>query len=263
LKSIFVGCDLNCNIRSPTTFLFNVGVANTATQRLVREQFHLSPDVAMQSFPIGLAGNQVQRFRLLPCTFRLRYEAVVTLGEGPELTASRKEQSYRDLPPEVLPYLNPSRFCESDLLGEHARGEFGKMQQGYSRVLAICDWIHQHIQYTPGSTTSHTTACDVLIQRQGVCRDFAHLGIAFCRALGIPARYVSGYGLGVDPPDFHGFFEAFLGERWHLFDPTRLAPIDGLVRIASGLDAADVPFVTWIGSAVLTGKLVWAQPASG
>jgi len=263
LKTIFVGCELNCDIRSPTTFLFNVSVAKTPSQRVVREQFYLSPDVAMQSFPMGLSGNQVHRFRLMPCAFRLRYEALVTLDAESDLATSLKEQAYRDLPPDVLPYLNPSRFCESDLLGDYALCEFGALQQGHSRVLAICEWIHRHIQYTSGSTTSHTTACDVLLQRKGVCRDFAHLGIAFCRALGIPARYVSGYGLDIHPPDFHGFFEAFLGERWYLFDPSRLAPIEGLVRIASGLDAADVPFATWIGSAVLSGKTVWAQPTEG
>lgn len=260
MKSIFVGCDLSYDIVAPTTFLLNVTAAQTPSQRVTREQFFLQPDIAMQTFPMGLTGNQVHRFRLLPCAFRLRYEALVALDAGADSALPLEEQSYRDLPPESLPYLNPSRFCESDLLGDFAQGEFGALPHGHSRVEAICSWIHQRIRYTPDSTTSHTTACDVLIQRTGVCRDFAHLGIAFCRALGIPARYVSGYGLGVHPPDFHGFFEAFLGERWYLFDASHMAPIEGLVRIASGWDAADVPFATWLGSAVLTGKTVWAQP---
>ncbi len=261
MTTSFVGCDLTYDILSPTTFLFNVTAAKTPGQQVLQESFFLTPEIAMQTFPMGLTGNQVHRFRVLPCAFRLRYEAVVTLepGAGPAMDVS--EQAYRDLPAEVLPYLNPSRFCESDLLGALAEGEFGALVQGHSRVTAICDWIHERIQYTPDSTTSQTTACDVLIQRKGVCRDFAHVGIALCRALGVPARYVSGYGPGVDPPDFHGFFEAFLGERWHLFDASRMTPIESLIRIASGLDAADVPFATLIGSAVLTSKIVWAQPA--
>ncbi len=261
MTTSFVGCDIRYDIRTPTTFLFNVTAAKTPGQCVVREGFSLTPEIAMQTFAMGPAGNQVHRFRVLPCAFRLRYEAVVTLNTGSDAAVDGSEQPYRDLPPDVVPYLNPSRFCESDLLGAFAQGEFGALEHGHSRVLAICEWIHQRIQYTVNSTTSHSTACDVLIQRLGVCRDFAHVGIALCRALGIPARYVSGYGPGVDPPDFHGFFEVFLGERWHRFDASKMAPVEGFIRIASGLDAADVPFATWIGSAVLTSKTVWAQPA--
>lgn len=261
MTTSFVGCDLSYDIHSPTTFLFNLTAARVPGQRVLREEFFLTPEIAMQTFAMGLTGNQVHRLRVLPCAFRLRYEAVVEVTTAADPGLDDSEQTYRDLPPEVVPYLNPSRFCESDLLGAFAQGEFSAMQQGHCRVLAICDWIHRRIRYTADSTTSHSTACDVLIQRSGVCRDFAHVGIALCRALGIPARYVSGYGPGVDPPDFHGFFEAFLGERWHHFDASNMAPVEGFIRIASGLDAADVPFATWIGSTELTGKTVWAQPA--
>ena len=124
--------------------------------------------------------------------------------------------------------------------------------------MAICDWINGKLVYTLGSTGPTTTACDVLLQRTGVCRDYAHVGISLCRALGIPARYVSGYAVDLQPPDFHGFFEAFLGTRWFLFDATKLAPVDGLVRIGTGRDAADVAFATLIGEATLTGQNVWA-----
>jgi transglutaminase-like putative cysteine protease len=261
MTTSFVGCDVCYDILSPTTFLFNVTAAKTPGQHVLREEFFLTPDIAMQTFPLGLTGNQVHRLRVLPSAFRLRYEAVVAVTSAPEAGLDRSEQTYQDLPPGVVPYLNPSRFCESDLLGAFAQGEFGAIDHGYSRVVAICEWIQRRIRYTANSTTSHSTACDVLIQRTGVCRDFAHVGIALCRALGIPARYVSGYGPGVDPPDFHGFFEAFLGERWHRFDASATAPVEGFIRIAWGLDAAEVPFATWIGSAELTSKTVWAQPA--
>jgi len=138
-------------------------------------------------------------------------------------------------------------------------GEFGGEEHGYRRVKAICDWTYQHLAYVSGSTDSETTARDVLVQRQGVCRDFAHLAISLCRGLGIPARYVSGYAIDLEPPDFHGFFEAYLGERWYLFDATRLARVEGLIRIATGVDASEVPFATLIGTTELKLKSVWAR----
>ena len=116
-----------------------------------------------------------------------------------------------------------------------------------------------NLDYVSGSTNSQTTARDVFVQRQGVCRDYAHLSIALCRGLGIPARYVCGYAAELQPSDFHGFFEAYLGDRWYLFDPTRLAPVSGFVRIATGQDAADVPFATFNGAAQLKSKRVWAN----
>lgn len=263
MQELAVGCDLTYDVVTPTTFLFNFRVAPGSYQKVLQESFQLTPHVEMEFFPLGLARNRVQRARLLPCQFRLRYEATVVLQVGVDSAAGLPELPYRELPPEVLPYLNPSRFCESDLLGEFAMSEFGTLPHGHSRVVSICDWIHRHIRYAAASTTSLTTARDVLIQRRGVCRDFAHVGIAFCRALNIPARYVSGYAFDLSPPDFHGFFEAYLGERWYLFDATKLAPIGGLVRIATGADAADVPFATLIGSATLTEKSVWANRISG
>src|SRR4029077_16027786 len=169
------------------------------------------------------------------------------------------EAKHPELPEEVLPYLNPSRYCESDRLSAFAMAEFGRLDRGYLRVDAIRDWTHEHLRYQSGSTNTSTTACDVLIQRTGVCRDYAHLAIALCRALCIPARYVSGYAVALEPPDFHGFFEAYLGDRWYLFDATRLAPVEGLVRIGMGRDAADVPFATIIGAATLEKKIVSAQ----
>jgi transglutaminase-like putative cysteine protease len=119
--------------------------------------------------------------------------------------------------------------------------------------------VYDHLEYTPNSTGPTTTAADVLLQGTGVCRDYAHLAIALCRGVGIPARYISGYAVNLQPPDFHGFIEAFLDGRWYLFDPTRLASTRGLVRIGVGRDAADVAFATLSGSSVLTNKSVWAN----
>lgn len=126
---------------------------------------------------------------------------------------------------------------------------FGDMPAGYPRMQAISDWIHEHTEYRTRSTDTTTTACDVCLQRAGVCRDFAHLGVTFCRALNIPARLAVGYARLQEPqPDFHAVFEGFLGERWELFDPTRMTDPQDLVRIAVGRDAGDVAFATLFGS---------------
>jgi len=263
MSEILLGCDLHYQVLTPTTFLFNVSAAQTGRQTVFREQLFLNPAVETQFFQVGLTQNCVQRLSLQPCDFHLHYEASVNLIAENDPTIELDEKAYSDLPPEVLPYLNPSRFCESDLLGNFAMSEFGSLPHGYSRVNAICDWTFKYIRYTSNSTDAQTTARDVLVQRQGVCRDFAHLAIALCRSLSIPARYVSGYAVNLQPPDFHGFFEAYLGERWYLFDASRLAPVGGLVRIAAGLDAADVPFATLMGSASLKAKTVWANSIGG
>jgi len=134
-----------------------------------------------------------------------------------------------------------------------AQREFGAMAPGYSRVVAICRWIRKHIQYQIGSSNPNTSAADVVVQRAGVCRDLAHLAIAFCRALNIPARFIASYSDFPDPPpDFHALFEAFLDERWYLFDPTELAPRNQVIRIGTGRDATDVAFATIFGTALMT-----------
>jgi len=136
---------------------------------------------------------------------------------------------------------------------------FGNVEPGFSRVTAICDWINNNLDYQAGSTGESTSACDVLIQRVGVCRDYAHLAIALYRALCIPARYISGYAVALQSPDFHGFFEAYLRSRWYLFDATQMAPVEGFVRIGTGRDAADASFATIIGEATLTTLAVWVK----
>ena len=153
----------------------------------------------------------------------------------------------------MLPHLLPTRYCESDLLSLDAQQLFGAMPPGHARVQSISDWIGANVEYRIGSTVSTTTAGDVFAQRAGVCRDFSHLAITFCRALNIPARLVCGYSpFETPPPDFHAVFEAFVGGRWVMFDPTGLAPVQSLIRIATGRDAKDVAFATIFGPARMT-----------
>ena len=126
-------------------------------------------------------------------------------------------------------------------------------------MTAICNWIFENVDYLAGSSDGSTSAYDTFTLRAGVCRDFAHLGITFCRALGIPARFVSAYGFKLYPQDFHAVFEAYLGGRWYLFDPTRLSPPDGLIRIGVGRDAADTAFATYFGAMTGSPKAIWVN----
>ncbi len=256
---IQVGCNLIYTVSQPTSFLFNIAAARTLQQIIGEEALLLNPAIHVETFTIGQEGFQMYRLSVGPCELQLQYYAQVELLPDVYDTAGIIETDFRQLPYEALPYLNPSRYCESDRLTHFALRLFGTTPHGYSRVSAICDWINDYLDYQAGSSGESTSACDVLIQRTGVCRDYAHLAIALCRALCIPARYVSGYAVGLQPPDFHGFFEAYLGYRWYFFDATRMAPVTGFVRIGTGRDAADASFATIIGSATLTAMAVWAE----
>ena len=170
---------------------------------------------------------------------------------------------FENIPAEALVFLYPSRFCQSDLLARLARREFNQNEPGFYRVTRICNWIFDRIEYLSGTTTPTTSAFDTVTQLAGVCRDFAHLAIAFCRSLGIPARFVSAYAYGLNPPDFHAYMEAFLGGRWILFDPTRLSPQSSFVRIGQGRDAADTSFATIFGGASMNKMELSMSPRSG
>ncbi|HCS55089.1 transglutaminase family protein [Rubinisphaera sp.] len=259
---INVGCDLAYEVRSPTVFLFQIVAASNSYQQVFLEELNLNPSLIVERCQIGMAGNQLQRVVVEPCDFQVSYRGTVELSPQTQNSNSIGESLISQTPAEVLTYLNPSRYCESDLLSRFAFEEFGQLYPGYSRVQAICNWVFEQLDYTPGSTIATTTAADVLLQRTGVCRDYAHLAIALCRGLGIPARYVAGYALNLNPPDFHGFMEAFLDGQWYLFDPTRLTSTLGLVRIGTGRDAADVSVATITGNALLTHQSVWATLAS-
>jgi transglutaminase-like putative cysteine protease len=156
----------------------------------------------------------------------------------------------RELPSEALRYLRPSHYCPSNRFEAYVWRKFGQLQGG-DKVAAIVDWVSSNLDYRAGVSDASTTALDTFADRAGVCRDFAHLAISFCRAADIPARAVSAYAWKLQPPDLHAVAEVYLGGRWRLVDPTGLAPIDGLVRVATGMDAADIAFMTIFGSAQL------------
>lgn len=242
-----VGCDLGYRSNGPCTIILNVQAARLPQQHIVRETLDITPTVPIQSFEMPDTANRYLRLQAGPGDIAIRYGADVELDVYAVDPASVSEIPIADLPFELLTHLYPSRYCPSDLLNRWPSREFAHFSTGHARVTAICNWIYEHIEYMVGSSDTLTTAQDTLVERAGVCRDFAHLGIAFCRALNIPARFVSAYAWGLEPPDFHAVFEAYLGGRWYLFDPTRQAALDGLVRIGVGRDAGEVSFATVFG----------------
>ena len=251
-----IDCALHYRVDGPTDFLFQIHALDGMDQRVRAE----SLDVAMtDGRPVthrvyadpGL-GHRFLRIHADGGELALRYRATVERAMQPN-DADAPWVPVAELPDELLHNLMPTRYCESDLLARAAFKHFGDLPPGAAQVTAIVEWIHENIDYQIGSSQSTTTARDVYLQRAGVCRDFAHLGITFCRALNIPARLVAGYApFDEPPPDFHAVFEAYLGGRWMLFDATRMSPVERLVRIASGRDAKDLAFATLFGPAVMT-----------
>jgi transglutaminase-like putative cysteine protease len=247
---------LEYEVKAPTHFCFNIEAAHWPTQKVLSERLAISSGVAPHCFEDPRSGNRFIRFDALPGPLLVNYQAEVEVHTAP-MAEDLPEMPVRDVPDALFRYLLPTRYCESDVLCSAVQKMFGHLPPGLSRVRAVEQWIRDEITYKPLSTTSTTTAQEVFVQRTGVCRDFAHLGITFCRALNIPARIVVGYVWFDEPPqDFHAVFEAWLGGRWVLFDPTGMAPVDRLVRIGTGRDAKDVAFSTMFGTVEMTRKFV-------
>ena len=258
-----VGCDLNYEVAGPSAFIFNIGVVTNSLQRVLSEQFETAPVYQVQESLSALEEKRHHRFCSGPGPLRVSYQATVELNHHQQKGDHVPETMPSGIPSQVIPYLYPSRYCESDMLVRLAQHEFGKLQHGFSRVTAICNWIHDNVEYLRGSTNPLTSAYDTATERAGVCRDFAHLAIAFCRAVLIPARFVAGYAYALQPPDFHAYFEAYLGGGWYIFDPTRLAPQTGFIRISTGRDAADTSFATIFGPAMFSSMAVTTELLQG
>lgn len=228
---------------APTEIMAKVQVAHAPGQTIVEERLTLTPhhDLAAVELPDGrlLRG-------IVEGDVEIAYHAVVDVEPRAELHGGLIQHAWSDLPADVLPYLMPSRYSPADQFLRFTGREFGQWTGG-AKVIAIIDWIRSHLDYVHGVSNAQTTAEQTFVDRAGVCRDFTHLGLALCRAGGIPARAVAAYALALDPPDFHAVFEVWLGDGWWLIDPTGLAPVAGLIRIAHGRDAADIAFLTTSG----------------
>ncbi len=250
-----LGCQLTFSLTQASTLILNISPVNNNSQKVLQEKLKIDPLLDYEEYVSPVLGNRYFRLNAPAGNLQVSYQGTVEVSYSYR-DWSQNSQSLAEVPPAKLPletlsYLYPSRYCQSDRLIKLAQHEFGDLVPDYSRVVAICNWIYDNVTYLSGSTNQHTSAFDTATQREGVCRDFAHLGIAFCRALNIPARFVSAYACGLEPPDFHAYFEAYLENRWYVFDPTRLAPRSGFIRVGTGKDAADVSFATIFGPATI------------
>lgn len=241
-------------------FVFNVHAAQTRSQVIAAEKLALSQPIDPQMYTDPVTGNRYMRLRALRGPLKLAYTATVDLTHHCAEATQLAEVPVSRLPLEVISYIYPSRYCQSDRLYKLANNEFGSLPQGHSRVEAIREWVNRRVSFRSNTSNSNTSAVDTLIEQVGVCRDFTHLMIALCRALNIPARFTTGTDYGADPvlgpPDFHAYVEAYLGDRWYIFDPSGTAIPMGFVRFGTGRDAADVAFATIFGSVLSQAPLI-------
>lgn len=251
-KRFDIDCELAYDLTGECDFLFQIHAIDGMGQQLISESLEIDPPLPPHIFEDPNLHHRFLRLHASAGPLTVRYRAQVHRQPDPDASKAT-ESPIAELPDDILHNLMPTRYCESDLLSRTAQRLFGEHPPGFARVQAISDWLFDNIDYQVGTTVNTTTAGDVFLQRVGVCRDFAHLGVTFCRALNIPARVVVGYARFKEPPpDFHAVFEAWLGGRWVLFDATRMSPVKELIRITMGRDAKDVAFATIFGPASMT-----------
>ncbi len=255
---IKVGFDIEFELRAPTPMILMLFVHPSREPDLRSEQrLRVEPDVPVTQYS-DLFGNRCGRVLAPAGTVRFKLETLVEdSGEADSCTLDAKQHNIEDLPDETLAFLMPSRYCEVDKLTHDAWKLFGHTPPGWPRVQAICDWVHKHITFNYQFADATKSAWDVFTDGKGVCRDFAHLALTLCRCMNIPARYVTGYLGDIGVPaapyamDFSGWFEVYLGDRWHTFDARHNVPRIGRILMGVGRDAADVALTTNFGSATL------------
>jgi transglutaminase-like putative cysteine protease len=269
MRRVRVGCEFVYVAAVDTPTVFQVEPQDAAPISLVLQGWSMVPELRIRRY-IDLYGNPCTRLVLPAGRSALRYDAIALVPDATESADENAPELPPDrLPDEVLVYTLPSRYCLPDMLGDEAWSRFGAMPPGYPRVRAICDYVHDHLTFSYGSSGPWSTAVDVNSSGFGVCRDFTHLAISFCRALNIPARYVFGYLPDMDVPpdpapmDFAAWMEVWLGDRWWTFDPRNNRPRKGRILIGRGRDASDVAMVTTFGAPVLDSMSVHAaeEPA--
>jgi len=257
-----VNCELAYNLSGPATFLFALKCIETNGQKIISESLVIEPFLPAEEFTIESGMNRFSRIRTLnPGTLKVIYQAEVSTSTWLDAASSLQAEDVGNPSPEAIPFLFPSRYCQSDRLRQQAQDFFGHLTTPFDIASGISDWIYEHVSYVSGSSGETSSAVDTLEQRKGVCRDFAHLGIALCRAMNVPARYATCYAYQLSPPDFHACFEVLINGMWYIFDATRLVPLNGLVRIATGRDAADAAVCTIFGIPELTSSIVSCECA--
>jgi transglutaminase-like putative cysteine protease len=261
--ALTVGCQFDLHSVQPASAIMQVAPSLQRGLSIRRERWDTNAD---HHGYVDHYGNRCERFALASGSSRVTYEAQVVLARPADLIEPDvPETPVAALPDEVLSFVMPSRFCLPDELGHEAWQRFGELPPGWGRVQAIVDYVNGHLEFVPGASNPWTTAGDAYRAGQGVCRDFAHLAITFCRGLNIPARYVFGYipNVGIPPPseamDFAAWFEAYLDGRWHTFDARNNRPRTGRVVVGRGRDAVDVALITSFGPLTLAGFEVRAD----
>ncbi len=259
-----VGCRIGYESAVPTPMMLVVRPPQTYHHRVIEEQQKIDPYTALHEY-IDSFGNHIWRLLAPAGTLEIVYDAIADVPPVPDpVLPELAKTPVEKLPDDVVIYTLPSRLCPSDLFISDAWQLFGHIEGGWAQVQAVCDWLHSNISYGAGSISS-TSGWDAYQQRRGVCRDFAHLGVSFCRALNFPARYVCGYlpdiNVPVDPSpmDFHAWFEVYMEGAWRTFDARHNYPRTGRVLIARGRDAVDVALATVYGNALMTTFQVWAD----
>jgi transglutaminase-like putative cysteine protease len=266
---IRLGYELQFEVPAPAAMLLMLFVHPSRQADLRRpDRVRVEPTIPVEEFTDPF-GNRCGRILAPAGTLRLSNETVVEdSGAADPVVPDAVGHPVEELPPETLPYLMASRYCEVDRLGDVAWGLFGNTPPGWARVQAVCDWVHANVRFGYQFARATKTAHEVYLERGGVCRDFTHLAITFCRCLNIPARYATGYlgDIGVPPApspmDFSAWFEVYLNHQWYSFDARHNAPRIGRVLMARGRDAVDVALTTSFGPTPLTQFTVWTDEVS-
>jgi transglutaminase-like putative cysteine protease len=251
---INVGYELIYDCPQPTPMMLVLHIHySRAADILVADQVTTDPAIPLSAYRDGF-GNWCSRIVAPKGRLRIASNAIVKDSGKPDpVVPSAQQHPIQDLPEEALVFLLGSRYCDTEHFTDIAWSLFGKTEPGWGRVQAICDFVHNHIAFSYGDARATRTAFEAFTERRGVCRDYTHLAIAFCRAMNIPARYCTGYlsDLGTPKPwavgDFAAWFEAYLGGAWHIFDPRNNVPRIGRVLMARGRDAIDVAITTTFG----------------
>jgi transglutaminase-like putative cysteine protease len=261
--TVRVGCRLVYEAVNPTPILLVVRPRPSEGEIILQEKLTFECN-GYEEFQ-DAHGNLTQRWELRPGTTTIVHDALVEVSAQPDdFNRQTAAVPILDIPPDVVRYLLPSRYCDSDKIQAFSSSLFGYLINGVDRVIAICNWVNLNIRYVTGSGRPDIAASEIMARGFGVCRDFAHVAIALCRAVNIPARYVTGHlpDIGCfdpgSPMDFHAYFEAYLGNQWCIFDARFNIPRIGRVKIAHGLDAVDGAFSSTYGDGRLALFEVWS-----
>ncbi|MCL5128602.1 MULTISPECIES: transglutaminase family protein [unclassified Algibacter] len=244
-----VSCKLEFQIETPTPFILMLRPRSGAQQWVERDEYKIPKNVAISEFTDNY-GNLCQRLVAPSGKFSIYTTADVKVSDYMDVAFGAPFIEVQNLPNEILGYLLPSRYCESERFHDLAKSITENALPGYDQVAAIENWLRNTISFIPGSSDFPISAAEVNMKQSGVCRDFAHLGIALCRSLSIPARMVVGYLYELKPMDMHAWFEAYIGGRWYSFDATQSGIKGGYVTVGYGLDAADVAVYNQFGPSV-------------